>query len=498
MRSRLALAARPFLFGMLLALRAPAQPSATPATSANASDATESARARFKTGTRLYQDQNFEGALAEFEAAYQLKPGPGSLQNIALCQKALSRYGEAVDTLTQLLALHDAELSEPEQSAIKRARDELGTLVGAVRLVVVPPSAEVTVDGRVLTGVDRSGRLRLNAGEHALSASAPGYTRVTTSIQVTSGQPEATVSLTLKPISGFIEVRSADPHASIAIDGKPVGFGHFVATVTPNEEHVVQIYKDGTTPFEARVTVKLGETAVVNGQPRAPSAPGAAPNVVPAAPAPSAKPAKSALGWYAVGSASLLATGATPFRFDLATAKSSAGGLGVHVGRRFWPAVAVEGLLEYQVLKVRGACDERVGQLAPETVLCSDPEAVFVNYMIRSFRFGPSLQLMTTDARLRAVGGIGLGGVWHELRLGLKRSAGVDPYLLLEVGIAANTKHALFTLVAQTFVDGTRQMISGRYLDAENEIHEDAFDRSGRALTYVGLSLRIGYSQWSP
>jgi hypothetical protein len=498
MRSRLALAARLVLSGLLLALQASAQPSAAPASSASASDTTEAARARFKTGTRLYQDQNFEGALAEFEAAYELKPGPGSLQNVALCQKALARYGEAVDTLTQLLTLHAAELSGTEQSAVKRARDELEALVGAVRLVVVPPSAEVTVDGRVLSGVDRSGRLRLNAGEHTLSASAPGYTRVTTSIQVASGQREASVNLTLKPNSGFIDVTSADPHASIAVDGKPVGFGHIVATVTPDEEHVVQIYKDGSAPFEARVTVKLGETAVVNGQPGAANAPGAAPSPVATAPNQSVEPAKPALGWYAVGSASLLATGATPFRFDLATAKSSAGGLGVHVGRRFWPAVAIEGLLEYQVLKVRHACDERAGQLAAETVLCSDPDAVLVNYMIRSFRFGPSLQLMTTDPRLRAVGGIGTGAVWHELRLGLKRSAGVDPYLLLELGIAANTKHALFTLVLQTLVDGTRQMISGRYLGAANEIHEDAFDRSGRALAYVGVNLRVGYSQWSP
>jgi hypothetical protein len=88
--------------------------------------------------------------------------------------------------------------------------------------------------------------------------------------------------------------------------------------------------------------------------------------------------------------------------------------------------------------------------------------------------------------------------VWHELRLGLERDAGVDPYLLLEVGMAANTKHVLFTLVAQALIDGTRQMIGGRYLDPDATIHEDAFERSGRALTYVGLNLRVGYSQWSP
>jgi hypothetical protein len=446
MRSRPALAARLASLGMLLALGANAEPPGTQPASPRAADVTEAARAHFKAGMRLYQDQNFAGALVEFQAAYELKPGPGSLQNVALCQKALFRYGEAADSLTQLLTLHDAALSEAERSAAKRARDELEALVGPVRLVVVPPTAEVTVDGRVLTGVDRSGRLRLSVGEHTLGASAPGYAPLTTTIQVQSGQPELAVELTLQ---------AAPPTAPVAPSDAPSAAG-------------------------------------------TPSATPGAPGAPPPPPAPPTATAKAATGWYGVGSVSLLATGATPFRFDLSTARSGAFALGAHAGYRLKPAVALEGLLEYEVLKVRHACDEAAGNAAPKAVACDADDAIFVNYLIRSFRFGPTLELMTTDPRFRAVGGIGAGGVWHELRLGLERGAGVDPYLLLEIGVAANTKHVLFTLVAQTVVDGTRQMIGGRYLDSENTIHEDAFEQSGRALTYVGLNLRVGYSQWAP
>jgi hypothetical protein len=120
MRSRPALAARLASFGMLLALGAKAEPSGAAPASPGATDATEAARAHFKAGVRLYQDQNFAGALAEFLASYELKPGPGSLQNVALCQKALFRYGEAADSLTQLLTLHDARYrkrSAPPPSA---------------------------------------------------------------------------------------------------------------------------------------------------------------------------------------------------------------------------------------------------------------------------------------------------------------------------------------------------------------------------------------------
>src|SRR5450432_2289645 len=120
MRSR---ALQAFSFAFLTAL-APL-PVHADAPAADAIDPTTEARRHFKIGVRLYQDTNYQGALAEFEAAYAAKPGPGSLQNVALCQKALFRYREAAATLDQLLSKHAAELSEGEQKAVRDAIAEL-------------------------------------------------------------------------------------------------------------------------------------------------------------------------------------------------------------------------------------------------------------------------------------------------------------------------------------------------------------------------------------
>jgi len=474
-----------------------AEPDAASAT--RAADATEAARAHFKTGVKLYQDANFAGALAEFEAAYELKPGPGSLQNVALCQKALFRYGEAADTLTRLLARHGTELSEAERSAAKKARDELEALVGSVTLALVPANAEVTLDGRSLSVADRAGTLRLNVGEHALVVSAPGYASATRSLAVASGQKDVVVSVELAPTAAFLDVRSGDARASIAIDGKPVAFGHVLAPVTPHEVHLVQIYEDGVAPFEARVTAELGQTVAVNGQPGTSGAPpSSSPSTLAVNAPPPAPPPKPAAGWFAAGSASMLATGSTPFRFDLTGARSSAWGLGARGGYRLRPAVAVAGLAEFDVLKVRHACDEYAGELAPSPVLCGDPNEIVADYLVRSLRFAPAVELMTTDPRLRAIGAIGLGAVWHQIRLGLEQKAGVDPFLLLEIGVGANSKHVLFELTAEALVDGTRRMIDGRDLGPAASVHERAFDRSNGSLAFVGINLRAGYSAWSP
>ena len=111
-------------------------------------EATLEARRHFKLGIRLYQDTNYPGALAEFEAAYAAKPGPGSLQNVALSQKALFRYREAAATLELLLARHEAELSEGERKAVRDTISELSALVGSIVVSVEPSEAKVTIDGR--------------------------------------------------------------------------------------------------------------------------------------------------------------------------------------------------------------------------------------------------------------------------------------------------------------------------------------------------------------
>lgn len=504
MRSRLAPLACMLLVHALDRTAWAAEPPA--AAHASTDSATEAARAHFKTGIKLYQDQNYAGALAEFEAAYALKPGPGSLQNVALCQKALFRYGEAADSLERLLTKHGAELTEAERSAAERAKAELEALVGAVRVEVTPPSATVTLDGRPFALQEGGTSARLNVGEHLFAATAPGYMRVSRTVSVASGQSEQPVVLELVATAGFLDVTASDPKHAIAVDGAPVAYGRYHGAVTPGDEHLVQIYDGATVLFEQRVKVELGKTlaigaGTIGSAPPTSSAPSGAS-------ADATKPAeKKPLGWYGMGSLSLLASSTPPFRFDLSDASSRAFGVGLRGGRRFKPAVAIEGLIAYSSLKVSGACDTRRGELATPPIVCGTPAAdvLDVSYQVRSVRFGPVLSLMTTDPRLRAIGGLGLGLVWHQLSCDgciegkQQKSSGTDAFFLAELGIGANTRHLLMALALQTIIDGTAGMVPGRNLGTDAApIHETAYEKSGRALAYVGLELRLGMSEWAP
>lgn len=77
MRARALLAFGLVALGAFTPTRVHAETPAPTAASPSPSDATVEARRHFKLGIRLYQDTNYPGALAEFEAAYAAKPGAG-------------------------------------------------------------------------------------------------------------------------------------------------------------------------------------------------------------------------------------------------------------------------------------------------------------------------------------------------------------------------------------------------------------------------------------
>ncbi len=477
-----------------------AQPAAedpkTPGPAQAEPDPTAGARRHFKIGIKLYQDANYPGALAEFEAAYQLKPGASSLQNVALCQKALFRYGEAADTLTLLLERHADELSADEQKGMRQAIEELEGLVGSLVIKVQPAHARVALDGQVVSAEQRGKRLRTNVGEHNVVAEAPGYARAARTVRVASGQHDQPVELSLEPMMGFLEVVANDPEAYVALDGKPLAKHRWSGPVTPDEEHLVQVYRQGFTAFEQMVQVSVGKTAQVRGV-LGPAIDddeeeidlGASGTGLPAPPGD-----KSNLGWYGMLSLSLLGAGSTPLDLEVENtrASTSAGAIGLRGGYRFWKPIAGELMLDFGNLKVDDACDR---ELSP--MMQCGPGQVSRTYRMSWMRLGPNLRFMSGGDRVRFVAGAGVGAVFHRLELDAyddpdlgihgdaQKAFAVDPYFALELGIGFNFGHWLMEAVALASIDGTGNLRKGLSEDVERN-----------TLPIVGLSLKFGYSQW--
>ena len=461
-----------------------AKPPAEPA----ADTVTLDARRHFKAGTKLYRDGNYGGALAEFEEAYRLKPGAGSLQNIALSQKGLFRYSEAAASLEQLLARHSAELSEGERKAVDEALSELRSLMASIKLHVTPDGARVLLDGRQLAPAEWATPLVLNVGEHSLTVDAPGYSPERRTLRVAGGQSEVPVDVQLHCVSGFVDVTSNDPTANIAIDGLPKARRAYKGPVEPDIDHLVQVYREGVEPFEQTFHVGVCKTvgirAELEGQEAAPPADSSDTATAP----PSAPPKRVQKGFFGLVSLDLMGLSKQPVKLDLSRGASGGGllGLGLRVGYRLSNPVALDLRLDGGGLQVRGAYDSL--NMANR------------DYSLTSIHFGPDLKLMTTGDRLRFVTTIGAGVVHHRLSVTKAGGAaeeevrGLDPYFALELGLGLNFRQFLGEIGLVAVIDGSTALNNGFSRDTNTALTKDL----GSTLTMVGIGLRAGFSQWRP
>ncbi|MFO0608502.1 MAG: hypothetical protein U0324_35380 [Polyangiales bacterium] len=175
-----------------LALAAPTVANAQPAP---VEADTAQARAHFDRGVLLFDRGDTEGALVEFQRAWELSRRPGVLFNVAAAAQALRRYGEAAAALRRFLA--EAPGDHPQRPAAARALRELEQLVAHVRVTVDPTDAVVTLDGR--RQVDASD-LVVGPGTHRIGAAREGFGAADEELTVASGE-ERVVRLSLRPLA---------------------------------------------------------------------------------------------------------------------------------------------------------------------------------------------------------------------------------------------------------------------------------------------------------
>ena len=119
-----------------------------------------------ENGVKLFSDKNYSAALAEFQAAYDAKPSPNPLLNIALCEKARFRYPRAIAALESALAKHASAMELVGQGRRDRRHQRDACAAGCGLLVVSPSNATVLVDGEELEGGAANRPIALGPGEH--------------------------------------------------------------------------------------------------------------------------------------------------------------------------------------------------------------------------------------------------------------------------------------------------------------------------------------------
>jgi hypothetical protein len=168
---------------------APADTPPTAAPSADAGAVKEAAR-RFKLGTELYAEENYEGALVEFRRAYELTGEYRVLYNIGQICFQLRDYVCALASFESYLAKGGADVAEARRDQIAADVDKLRSRIGLVRITTNVPDAAVSIDD-VPRGRTPLPPVALSAGQHKVVALKPGRVTASESVYVAGADTQS-------------------------------------------------------------------------------------------------------------------------------------------------------------------------------------------------------------------------------------------------------------------------------------------------------------------
>ena len=152
-----------------------------------------------ENGVKLFADHNYPAALVEFRAAYDARPNANPLVNIALCDKEMFRYPQAIQALKEALAKHGGAMVPADKQAAEEAIKEMAAILGTVTLAVTPRGATVVVDGEELPPGAADQPIKLGPGAHKIAARADGYKAEERSFTISSGLDEK-IAIALVPV----------------------------------------------------------------------------------------------------------------------------------------------------------------------------------------------------------------------------------------------------------------------------------------------------------
>jgi tetratricopeptide (TPR) repeat protein len=189
------------------------------------------ARGHYDRGIGLFDEGQYTGALAEFEAAYTLTARPSLLFNIGQIHARLGHAVEATDALERYLTeARDvpAERRALVESEIATQRSRIGLVrVEAYALEAPVEGASVSLDDVSRGTLPLAEPLRVSAGEHVLGVTADGHEAARERFRIAGGEDRtlrvelARVATAVVPITPPIATPSS-PAPTLTIVGAAI------------------------------------------------------------------------------------------------------------------------------------------------------------------------------------------------------------------------------------------------------------------------------------
>jgi hypothetical protein len=163
-------------------------PPSTPSTPSASAENVASARAHFTRGVKLYEEDDFRGALIEFSRAYELAPNWAVLYNVGQSYYQLRDYANALKTLERYVK-EGADRIAPERLAeVNREIEEVRGRIAHVTLKTNVPDADLALDDAPIGKSPLAEPVVIGIGRHKLTASKAGFVTTTKVVDVAGAE----------------------------------------------------------------------------------------------------------------------------------------------------------------------------------------------------------------------------------------------------------------------------------------------------------------------
>src|SRR5580658_1502925 len=181
------------------------------------------AHEHYEKGLAAFDDERFQEAADQFEAAYRSSPAFAVLYNIGRVNVALGRSVEAVQAFEKYLAQGAAAVAPERRKEVTAEIDRQRARIGALTIRTVPASVDVRVDGKLIGKTPLAEPILVTAGTHTIEALVSGYTPQLRELKV-EGTARIELELRLDPMAPPETATKPDkPIASPAPQPPPPG-----------------------------------------------------------------------------------------------------------------------------------------------------------------------------------------------------------------------------------------------------------------------------------
>ncbi len=247
----------------------------------SAADAKVLAREHYDKAQALVKQNKLDEAIDEYRRAYELSPHFSVLYSLGNTYSAAGRSALAIDAFERYLrdAAAAGKLDPARKREVEKAIAAAKERTASVTLVGLPDGADVAVDGATVGKTPLPTPLRLDPGNHMITATHDGYVPGEAPVQVAAKEtpkielrlqraepspplPAPPAPTVIGPTGVMIDCKT--PGVALWIDGEPHGATPLAAPIElPPGLHRVRFEKPG---FRGEVTipVEAGKLAVAS------------------------------------------------------------------------------------------------------------------------------------------------------------------------------------------------------------------------------------------